>query len=112
MKRKRNILGLYILKNKKPVLCEDLLAWAKWFEEQKRKVADTKIGKVEVSTVFLGIDHGFFSNRIILFETMVFGGKHNHFCRRYSTWIEAEQGHQDAVDMVKKAEKKKAYMEN
>ena len=93
----------YILKDKEPVEV-DLMGWAKWFESADRKVAKDMIGKVEVSTVFLGLDHGY-NGRIELFETMIFGGKHNDEMWRYATWDEAETGHSDAVNLVKEAVK-------
>jgi hypothetical protein len=49
---------------------------------------------VEVSTVFLGLDHGYgMTERPILWETMIFGGAHDENCERYSTWEEAKRGH-------------------
>lgn len=54
---------------------DDVLEWARWFESADRQIARTEAGKAVVSTVFLGIDHGFpLSDRPILFETMVFEG--------------------------------------
>lgn len=51
-----------------------------------------------VSTVFLGIDHGFgFSERPVLFETMVFGGLFDQEQWRYCTWDEAAAGHKAVV---------------
>ena len=76
-----------------------------WFMENKdaRRVALTEIAKdIEVSTVFLGLDHNFRGEgRPLLFETMVFGGSMNGSMRRYENWIEAEQGHQEMVDKVR-----------
>lgn len=56
-------------------------------------------GDVLVSTVFLGMDHGF-GGTPLLFETMVFGGEFDGWCMRWSTWDEAESGHLDACRMV------------
>lgn len=83
----------YILVGKEPVQCNDLMAWTAWFEKSDRTVAKTKIGKAEVSTVFLGLDHSFGSGKPLLFETMVFGGKLANEMDRYHTWEEAEEGH-------------------
>jgi len=56
----------------------DLRAWAQWFGEADRHIEKTKVGKVEVSTVFLGLDYNFGdTGPPILFETMVFGGPLN-----------------------------------
>ena len=71
--------GLYILQGKKPVLCSDLMEWARCIEngDGQRQVAKTSEPGVDVSTVFLGIDHSYNSDRPLLFETMVFGGVHD-----------------------------------
>jgi len=95
--------SLYILEGKKPVLIESTLDWAVWYEEsdEKRIVARDEIEEVSVSTVFLGVDYNNSGEGpTILFETAIFKGKHDHFCRRYSTWEEAEEGHRKAVKMV------------
>ena len=88
----------YILKNKEPVLETDLLKWASWFETADRIVAKTKVGKQEVSTVFLGLDHNFGKGKPLLFETMIF--PECEYCKRYSTWQEAEEGHKKAVKKI------------
>lgn len=58
-------------------------------------------GDIIVSTVFLSLDHGGpFDTVPILFETMIFGGKHDSRQWRYSTYEEAEKGHLDACYMA------------
>lgn len=95
----RSSLGLYVLRGHMPVPIESVEAWAEWFERSfpDRTVARTEIqdGAVAVSTVFLGIDHGRPSSKRspLLFETMVFGGSHDHECWRWKTWEAAEGGH-------------------
>jgi hypothetical protein len=65
-------------------------------------VAKTQIGNVEVSTVFLTLDHGFGSGPPILFETMVFDGSGNgQDCVRYATWDEAVEGHEKIVQRIR-----------
>lgn len=56
--------------------------------------------KIEISTVWLGIDHGFGLGKEI-FETMVFGGNINGHQRRYATELEALTGHNEVVELVK-----------
>ena len=57
--------------------------------------------EVEISTVFLCLDHNHSqSGPTIVFETMVFGGKLNDSQDRYATWDEAEKGHQEMVTRV------------
>lgn len=96
----------YILNGRTPVQVDDVHEWGRWFENADRRVAFDKVklptgSEVEVSTVFLGLDHSFGGKTPILFETMIFGGKHNEYCDRYSTWEEAEEGHKRAVELAK-----------
>jgi hypothetical protein len=90
----------YILEGKKTVPCEDLMEWAKWFEQADRSVAKDDVNGVSVSTVFLGLDHAFGESQPMLFETMVFGGDLDQEQARYSTWDEAETGHKEMVARV------------
>jgi hypothetical protein len=93
-----------------PAPC-DLMAWARWFGRADRTVAFTQQGDVFVSTVFLGLDHGFGrKGPPVLFETMTFrgtmtvdiGGSQREIQAasegdremwRYSTWDDALAGH-------------------
>ena len=95
----------YILVNKKPKLCPDLMEWSNWYEKgnDNRRVAHTALGKTNVSTVFLGLDHSFGGGKPLLFETMIFGGKHDEYQERCSTWEEAEEMHKRAVKLAKKS---------
>lgn len=92
----------FILINKEPVIEPDLVKWGKFMEDfNNRRVAVYDQGMVHVSTVFLGIDHGFFDGPPVLFETMIFRGNHDGYQERYATWDEAERGHEVAVNLVK-----------
>ena len=101
----------YILKDKKPVPIADLLEWAKAFgamagrrvaEDFVRREKGNIVGKIHVSTVFLGIDHQWGDGPPLLFETMVFGDcALDESQERYSTWEEAEAGHRAWVERVK-----------
>jgi hypothetical protein len=63
----------YILdENGKPRVEPDLWTWAMWFEKADRQVAETFVGDLWVSTVFLGLDHSWGNGPPILWETMVF----------------------------------------
>jgi len=64
----------FILKGKEAVRESDLHKWGAWFETGDRVVAKTSLGESDVSTVFLGLDHGLDDGPPILFETLVFGG--------------------------------------
>jgi hypothetical protein len=90
----------YILdENRQPVPVDDLLEWAEWLETADRHVAFTSLsGGVEVSTVFLGIDHIWFGASLpILFETAVIRNGQFDIQSRYATWQEAEEAHQRVV---------------
>lgn len=94
--------GKYILDGHTAVPCDDLMAWGRWFETAKRHVAQTEISALRISTVFLGVDHGWGDEGApILFETMIFGAPDDAFDGEYqtrcSTWEEAEEMHAVAV---------------
>jgi hypothetical protein len=76
-------------------------------ENNERIVKQEYVLDKFVSTVFLSIDHGFSfyhdtEYKPIVFETMVFPKSHIEiYCDRYSTWKEAIDGHEKAVEWVK-----------
>lgn len=94
--------GNYILDDTgNPVLCNDILAWGRWFETADRTVEKTQIGDVLVSTAFLSLDHRWdVSGMPVLYETMIFGGQHSDYQERYTTREEAVEGHRRAVALV------------
>lgn len=75
----------YIIKDGEVVPCEDLMEWARWFGRADRTLARVEKNGVVVSTVFLGLDHSFGDGPPILWETMIFNGKHNGHQERSST---------------------------
>lgn len=92
--------GKYILdEHGNPVPCDDVITWAKWFEQKdSRRVAETDVNGVRVSTVFLGIDHDFGDmGAPVLWETMIFGGPHDQYQARYTSHDAAKAGHELAV---------------
>ena len=111
--------------------CDDIIEHAKWMMDHKKKIVEqTRVGEVDISTVFLGIGHcnsqfGGDSSFDYVFETMAFGPEElidvivrnttedissvmAKFCgwsdlqRRYKTWDEAKKGHKETVDFVTK----------
>jgi hypothetical protein len=96
----------FVLDGHNPVACQDVFEWAKKFDAADRQVARTELIGAEVSTVFLGVDHGYRDDqtRPILFETLVFGGRMDGDGERYSTWAEAEAGHARIVERVRWAD--------
>ena len=91
----------YILKGRKPVEV-DVQEWMNCGQFKKideRRVDKSFVGDAEVSTMFLGFDHGI-GKRPVLFETMIFGGKHNGYCSRSCTYSEAEREHRKALSLL------------
>ena len=90
----------YILNDDDSVQEVDVLEWARWYEAKpgRRIVTQTAVTeKVQVSTVFLGLNHQFDpGGPPLIFETMIFGGEHNDFQVRCSTWNQAVEQHLDA----------------
>jgi hypothetical protein len=93
----------YILNDKlEPVVENDLVAWAKWYEVNDRRVALDHIGDVVISTVFLGMDFNWLGGLPLLWETMVFGGKFDQELDRCSGSREqAEAMHARMLEKIK-----------
>ena len=111
----------YLLNGKEIVPTESIEEWGearKNFEENHRigytvinsdgsiEECEPKSDKEEVcvvSTVFLGIDHGWGRRyKPVLFETMVFNSPSgDDEMRRYCTFDEAEAGHREIVESIK-----------
>lgn len=99
----------YVLVNGEPRPCIDVVEWAEWFETADRVLAkdrDEGAGSadgVEVSTVFLGLDHNPYGiGPPILWESLVFGGPLDGTMKRYATRDEALAGHQQLCRAVTK----------
>lgn len=115
------MMDLYKLEGHEPVLVADVLEWGRWLQSAVERgetvVARDELDGIIVSTVFLGLDHGFPTRRVLLFETMVFEGvaftplfSSPWFLRvrsswdlqpRYSTWDEAVAGHRAVLARVR-----------
>jgi hypothetical protein len=87
----------------------EMMEWAELFEQRVEaghwwRIGQTKVGDVEISTVWMGIDHSFWGDGPpLIFETMVFGGPLSGECERYSTKEEARDGHAYWVAAVDQA---------
>ncbi len=92
----------YILNEQgNPVVERDLMKWARWFELADREIARDAIGNVTVSTVFLGLDHSFSGEPPVLFETIIIGGTHGGYMKRYANRVAALAGHDQAMVLVR-----------
>ena len=91
----------WILDGHTPVAV-DLMTWGKWLEvHRKKRVAATEKDGVRVSTVFLGMNHEWNKGMPpLLFETMIFGGEHDEYQERCSTWKQAEEMHATACKLA------------
>ncbi len=100
-------MDLYILDDDgRPIRFDDAIGWGEWMWPEgtrtnpRRIIARTHIRKgLEVSTVFLGMDHGFRMDggRPTLWETMIFRNGHGDEQWRYTSVIAARAGHDAAV---------------
>ncbi len=91
---------MYYLKGKECIPIEnpdDVLQWAKAFEQNNRILQQDTIGDVFVSTVFLGLDHQYDEGPPLLFETMTFKNGSSKDMKRYSTYDEAILGHRETL---------------
>jgi len=77
-----------------------LMEWGKQLQTMDRQVADDNFNDCRVSTVWLGTDHNYWGGPPLVFETMIFKEGSDIYCERYTTWQEAEEGHQKAIQWV------------
>ena len=79
---------------------DDIHEWGRFFDDRDRRtVGFDDVDGVRVSTVFLGLDHGYLGEHL-WFETMIFEDKDRGWDQdmdRYETWEEAETGHRAVV---------------
>ena len=85
-----------------PIAVDDFDTYVRWRSEHPptlppAAVGKTKVGEVEVSTVFLCHDHNWSGGQPILFETMVFGGEWDQSQWRYHTRAQALAAHDQIV---------------
>ncbi len=97
------MIGYYVLDEKnqpKPATVEE---FGKFMADPFRKVVSrTDLpGDVQISTVFLGLDHGWGRGEPVLFETMIFGGQHDQHMWRYTSREAAVLGHLEVLDALR-----------
>ena len=98
-------MSWYILEeNNKPIKATSVIEAAEWLEKnpEKKAVKQEHIGDIFISTVFLGLDHAWDSDVPVLWETMIFGGEHDQYQDRYTSYEDALEGHQTALNLVNK----------
>jgi hypothetical protein len=95
----------YILDNNNRPVPAKVLESGKWMEDNpsRKIVKQEDIGNVHISTVFLGLDHAMPWDKDktpILWETMIFGGEHDQYQARYTSYKDAVEGHKNALKLV------------
>lgn len=117
------MVGQYIIENGVVRRAVDTAEWAVWIETCERHLAETMVGKIWVSTVFLGLDHSFSltESAPVLWETMIFWkpdldrrakgdwghkgvelpGDLGDYQARYRSEAEALRGHRVAVEKAR-----------
>jgi len=84
-----------------------MLEWSTWSQANRvhRVIEQTFLeGNIKVSTVFLGLNHGWEPGKPHWFETMIFGPENTDemdYCERFATLKEARAGHQSAIVWAK-----------
>lgn len=93
---------LYMWIDGKIIQTDDVSIWSAYLRTDERVIVKTQVGEVEISTIFLTLDHSFGTGgEPILFETMIFGGEYDQEMWRYTTEDKARQGHELAVALVR-----------
>lgn len=105
---------IYILDGKTPIACKDCLAWVKWMQTTNRYVAEDWVNDYWIATIFDGMDDNFPIGPPMLFQTNVWYRPNKgdlwtegterleDYAKHYSTWNEAELGHQATVKLIRK----------
>ena len=92
----------YILdENNKPIR-STIVEYGKWIEEnpERKAVKQERIDDIFISTVLLGLDHAWNSDIPVLWKTMIFGGEHDQYMDRYTSYEDALEGHQQALKLI------------
>lgn len=95
----------YILDDDGNPIATDVQTWGRWFEDigLRRRIAYDKIGALQISTVFLGLNHQWGDGPPVLWETMVFGlpDDADEIQLRYTSKVDALKGHRQTRDEMK-----------
>ena len=95
----------YILDDKnEPVRENDNTKVWGWRDDNQDRVRlrrETVSEDVDVSTVFLSMDHSWDNGAPVLWETMIFGGEWDQYMHRYTSQDSAIWGHSKIVERLK-----------
>jgi hypothetical protein len=97
-------MSWYILSTDNEPVAVSITEASEWMENnpEKKAIKQDHIDDIFVSTVFLGLDHSWDNQGLILWETMIFGGINDQYQERYNSYEDALEGHQRAIDLIKK----------
>lgn len=94
--------GIYILIGKTPVQVSDTILWEEEALVGMYPIEQTYTKDSFVSTVFLGMDEDYDGEGPIkLFETLVCGGHYHEYRERYTSWEDAEEGHDKVLEAIR-----------
>lgn len=96
----------WVLDKQHKVIRATLMEWATFMQVPRvRQVGSVRVSGFLVSTIFLGIDHGWEQGPPVLWESMVFGlTAHDIECERCAgSWEQAEEMHKRMVTRVEEA---------
>lgn len=103
-------MNWYILDDENNPVLSTMEEYVNWRTNNLKRVniLNSEFGESRISTVFLGLDHAFISglHDPVLWETMIFGGKHDMTCERYSSLELAIKGHKKLLNLEMKEKQK------
>lgn len=96
--------GLYykLDENENPVSLKTGKELLEYLENRDHWHLTDYIDEIYISTSFLWLNSSFLEHPL-LWETMIFGGKHNMYQKRYGSAEEARKGHTKAIKLVKES---------
>jgi hypothetical protein len=102
------MMACYVLVNHQPKRASSLKEWMDFLASPDCIVASTDIGRVNVTTAFMGIDHSSTSyGPPMLFKTEIFGGSYDGLGAYTATWGGAALAHEQRCDMLREAGSRK-----
>ena len=95
-------MAWYILNKENQPVRSTTIDYVKWLEENPERIAvkQEHVDDVYISTVFLGLNYSWESDISGLWETMIFGGEHDQYQERYTSYEDALEGHQKALNLI------------
>jgi hypothetical protein len=84
-------MDYYKLDSKKRIRPCSQQTWAKFHNIPTKIIVQDTTNNGFVSTVFLGLNHQFSEGPPLIFETMIFGGTHDDYMARCTTYKQAQK---------------------